>query len=94
MGGDWALEILSFLGPKWHSSIDSMPFRRAQKTLDFQAEKADYEYDEGEEEEEGGNGNGIPTQGKRRRQTVSMMRERRKKKVLCREGFLFLPCNN
>jgi hypothetical protein len=36
---------------------------------------------EGKEEEKGGNGNGVPTQGKRRRQTVSMMRERRKKKV-------------
>ncbi len=26
----------SFLGPKWHSPIGSMPFHRAQKTLHFQ----------------------------------------------------------
>ncbi len=26
----------SFLGPKWHSPIGSMPFQRAQKTLHFQ----------------------------------------------------------
>jgi hypothetical protein len=26
----------SFLGPKWHSPIRSMPFHRAQKTLEFQ----------------------------------------------------------
>jgi hypothetical protein len=26
----------SFLGPKWHSPIGSMPFHRAQKTLNFQ----------------------------------------------------------
>jgi hypothetical protein len=36
VGGGWALEILSFLGPKWQSPIGSMPFHRAQKTLDFQ----------------------------------------------------------
>jgi hypothetical protein len=27
---------LEFLGPEWHLPIDSMPFHRAQKTLDFQ----------------------------------------------------------
>jgi hypothetical protein len=32
VGGGWALEISSFLGPKWHSPIGSMPFHRAQKT--------------------------------------------------------------
>jgi hypothetical protein len=26
----------SFLGPKWHSPIGSMPFHKTQKTLDFQ----------------------------------------------------------
>jgi len=31
MGGGWALEILSFLGPKWHSPTGSMPFHRVQK---------------------------------------------------------------
>ncbi len=36
VGGGWALEISSFLGPKWHSPIGSMPFHRAQKTLNFQ----------------------------------------------------------
>ncbi len=36
VGGGWALEISKFLGPKWYSSIGSMPFHRAQKTLDFQ----------------------------------------------------------
>ncbi len=34
VGGGWALEILSFLGP--HSPIGSMPFHMTQKTLDFQ----------------------------------------------------------
>jgi len=33
--GGCALEILTFLGPKWHSPIGSCPFR-AQKSLDFQ----------------------------------------------------------
>ncbi len=33
VGGGWALEISSFLGPKWHSPIGSMSFHRAQKTL-------------------------------------------------------------
>jgi hypothetical protein len=28
-----------FLDPKWHSPIGSMPFHRAQKTLDFQGPK-------------------------------------------------------
>ncbi len=28
-------EFSRFLGPKWHSPICSMPFRRAQKTLEF-----------------------------------------------------------
>ncbi len=36
VGGGWALEISTFLGPKWHSPICSMPFHRAQKSLDFQ----------------------------------------------------------
>jgi hypothetical protein len=31
VGGGWALEISSFLGPKWHSPVSSMPFHRAQK---------------------------------------------------------------
>jgi hypothetical protein len=39
VGGGWAQEILSFLGPKWHSTIGSMPFHRAQKTLEFQGPK-------------------------------------------------------
>ncbi len=34
VGGDWALEISTFLGPKWHSSNGSMPFHRP-KSLDF-----------------------------------------------------------
>jgi hypothetical protein len=34
--GVWTLEISTFLGPKWHSPIGLMPFRRAQKSLDFQ----------------------------------------------------------
>ncbi len=33
VGGGWAQEILIFLGPKWRSPIDSMPFHKAQKTL-------------------------------------------------------------
>ncbi len=36
VGGCWSLEISSFLGPKWDAPIGSMPFHRAQKTLDFQ----------------------------------------------------------
>ncbi len=36
LGEGWALEISSFLGPKWHSPIGSMPFDMAQKTLDIQ----------------------------------------------------------
>ncbi len=36
LGGGWALEISSFLGPKWHSPIGSIPFHRTQKTLEFQ----------------------------------------------------------
>jgi hypothetical protein len=36
VGGGLALEFLSFLGPKWHTPIFSMPFQRAQKTLEFQ----------------------------------------------------------
>ncbi len=31
VGGGWALEFSSFLGPKWHSPISSMSFHRAQK---------------------------------------------------------------
>ena len=30
VGGGWALEFSSFLGPKWHSPIDSMPFHRVR----------------------------------------------------------------
>ncbi len=33
VGGGWALEISSFLGPKWPSPIGSNPFHRVQKTL-------------------------------------------------------------
>ncbi len=36
VGGGWALEILSLLGPKWYSPIGLMPFQRVQKTLEFQ----------------------------------------------------------
>ncbi len=36
VGGCWALEILTFLGPKWHSPNGLMSFHRAQKSLDFQ----------------------------------------------------------
>jgi hypothetical protein len=36
VGWGWALEISSFLSPKWHSPIGSMPFHRAPKSLDFQ----------------------------------------------------------
>ncbi len=31
-----AFIYLEFFGPQWHSPIGSMPFHRAQKTLDFQ----------------------------------------------------------
>ncbi len=34
--GGWALEISTFLCPTWHSPISSMPFHRAQASLDFQ----------------------------------------------------------
>ncbi len=40
VGGGWALEFSSFLGPKWHSPISSMPFHRAQKTLEFPYSRA------------------------------------------------------
>ncbi len=33
---EWALQVETFLGTKWHSPIGSMPFHRNQKTLDFQ----------------------------------------------------------
>jgi hypothetical protein len=33
LGGRWALEISSFLGPKWHSPIGLMPFQRGSKKL-------------------------------------------------------------
>jgi hypothetical protein len=36
VGGGWALEISTFLGPKWHSPNGSIQFHRAQKSLDFQ----------------------------------------------------------
>ncbi len=32
VGGGWALEISSFLGPKWHLPISSMPFYRAKES--------------------------------------------------------------
>jgi hypothetical protein len=35
VGGGWALEISSFLGPKWHSPIGLLPFYRAQKNSQF-----------------------------------------------------------
>ncbi len=35
VGGVWALEFPSFLGPKWNSPIGSFPFHRAQKTQEF-----------------------------------------------------------
>jgi hypothetical protein len=38
VGGGWALEISTFLGPKWHSPDGSMPFHRAQKSLNFQGQ--------------------------------------------------------
>ncbi len=33
VGGGWVLEISSFLGPKWHSPIGSMPFHKAQPPI-------------------------------------------------------------
>jgi hypothetical protein len=30
VGLGWALEFWSFLGPKWHSPVCSMPFHRAR----------------------------------------------------------------
>ncbi len=36
VGGGWALEFSSFLGPKWHLPMGSMPFHMAQKTREFQ----------------------------------------------------------
>jgi hypothetical protein len=36
VGEVWALETSSFLGPKWHSPIGSMPCYRTKSTLDFQ----------------------------------------------------------
>jgi hypothetical protein len=36
VGGGWALEFSSLLGPKWHLPIGSMPFSLAQKTREFQ----------------------------------------------------------
>jgi hypothetical protein len=36
VGGGLALEISTFLGPKWHSPNGLMPFHRAQKSLNFQ----------------------------------------------------------
>jgi hypothetical protein len=37
VGGGWALEFSSFLDPKWHSPIGSMPFHRAQKLSNSRA---------------------------------------------------------
>jgi hypothetical protein len=41
---DWteSLWVSTFLGPKWHSAIGSMPFNRAQKSLDFQGPTPSY----------------------------------------------------
>jgi hypothetical protein len=36
VGGGRALEILTFLGPKWHSPDGLLPFHWAQKSIDFQ----------------------------------------------------------
>jgi hypothetical protein len=38
MGGGSALEISTFLGPKCHSHKGSMPFHRAQQSLDTRAQ--------------------------------------------------------
>jgi hypothetical protein len=38
----FALEISTFLGPKWHSPDGSMPFHRAQKSLYFQGPTASH----------------------------------------------------
>ncbi len=35
VGGGWALEFSSYLGPKLHLPIDSMPFPRGPKTLEL-----------------------------------------------------------
>jgi hypothetical protein len=32
MGGGWALELSTSLGPKWHPPNGSMPFHKAQKS--------------------------------------------------------------
>ncbi len=40
--GGRTLEFSSFLGPKWHSSVSSMPFHRAQKTREFQGPTPSY----------------------------------------------------
>jgi hypothetical protein len=36
VGGGWAVEMSTFFGSKWHSPNGSMPFHRAQNSLDFQ----------------------------------------------------------
>jgi hypothetical protein len=36
VGGGRALEILTFLGPKWHSPDGLLPFSLGPKSLDFQ----------------------------------------------------------
>ncbi len=36
VGGGWALEISTFLGPKWYSPVGSTPLHRVQNSLDFQ----------------------------------------------------------
>ena len=33
VGGGWALEFPSFLGPKWNSPIGSFPFHRAPRNV-------------------------------------------------------------
>jgi hypothetical protein len=38
VGGGWALEFSSFLGPKWHSPIGSMPFHMVQKLSNSRAQ--------------------------------------------------------
>ncbi len=44
VGGVWALEFSSFLGPKWHPPIGSMPYLKAQKTLHFQGPSPSHWY--------------------------------------------------
>ena len=38
VGGGWALEFPSYLGPTWNSPIGWTPFHRAQKTQNSRAQ--------------------------------------------------------